>query len=154
MIKVILELRYASSFKPLNKPLKFGQKLLAMMCFLVLYFFHSAECHMVIVKHETHHLHDFMIKCIIFHVNQVNFDQKHCTLALIQREWCRKNRLGAETIVALPLLLCSCDVLQLHFCVRCECSNLLTWLAKKNMHCLHCLRVWCETGLKLWGKTI
>ncbi len=54
---------------------------------------------MVIVKHETHHLHDFMVKLVIFNVNRVNFDQEQCTVTLIQRKLRSKNRLGAETIV-------------------------------------------------------
>ncbi len=61
--------------------------------------------HMVIVKHETHHLHDFMVKCVIFNVNRVNFDQVQCTVTLIQHKRRSKNRLGVETIAALPLLL-------------------------------------------------
>ncbi len=40
--------------------------------FLCILFFH-----MVIVKHETHHLHDFMVKMFIFNVNRVIFDQDH-----------------------------------------------------------------------------
>ncbi len=60
---------------------------------------------MVIVKHETHHLHDFVVKFVIFNVNRVNFYQEQCTVTLIQRKRRSKNRLGAETIAALPLLL-------------------------------------------------
>ncbi len=44
-----------------------------------------------------------MVKFIIFHVNRVNFDQEQCTVTLIQRKRRSKNRLGAETIVALLL---------------------------------------------------
>ncbi len=62
---------------------------------------------MVIVKHETHHLHDFMVNFFIFNVNQVNFDQKQCPVTLIQRKRRSKNRLGAEMITALALLLCA-----------------------------------------------
>ncbi len=65
------------------------------MCFCAFYFFH-----MVIVKHETHHLHDFMVKFVIFNVNLVHFDHEQCTVTLIQRKRCSKNRLGAETIAA------------------------------------------------------
>ncbi len=82
---------------------------------------------MVIVKHETHHLHDFMVNLVIFNVNLVNFDQEQCTVILIQRKRRSKNRLGAETIATLTLLLCSCYALPSHHCVWCERSNLLTW---------------------------
>ncbi len=41
----------------------------------------------------SHHLHDFMVKCVIFNVNGVNFDQEQCTVTLIQRKWSSKNRL-------------------------------------------------------------
>ncbi len=51
---------------------------------------------MVIVKHETHHLHDFVVKFVIFNVNRVNFYQEQCTVTLIQRKRRSKNRLGAE----------------------------------------------------------
>lgn len=60
---------------------------------------------MVIVKRETLHLHDFMVKCVIFHVNQIIFDQEKCTVALNNRKQRSKNRVGAETIAALPRLL-------------------------------------------------
>ncbi len=53
--------------------------------------------HMVIVKHETHHLHDFVVKFVIFNVNWVNFDQEQCTVTLIQRKRHSKNRLGTKT---------------------------------------------------------
>ncbi len=53
---------------------------------------------MEIVKHATHHLHDFMVKFVIFNVNRVNFDQDQCAVALIQGKQRSKNRLGAETI--------------------------------------------------------
>ncbi len=46
--------------------------------FLCILFFH-----MVIVKHETHHLHEFMVKCFIFNVNRVSFDQEQFTVTLI-----------------------------------------------------------------------
>ncbi len=39
---------------------------------------------MVIVKHETHHLHDLMVKFVIFNINWVNFDQEQRTVTLIQ----------------------------------------------------------------------
>ncbi len=64
--------------------------------FLCILFFH-----MVIVKHVTPHLHEFMVKFLIFHVNQVNFDQEKYAVALIQHKRHSKNRLGAEMIVAL-----------------------------------------------------
>ncbi len=54
---------------------------------------------MVIVKHETHHLHDFVVKFVIFNVNRVNFYQEQCTVTLIQRKRRSKNRLGAETLL-------------------------------------------------------
>ncbi len=78
---------------------------------------------MVIVKHETQHLHDFKVKFIIFNVNRVNFDQEQCTVTLIQRKRRSKNRLGAETIAALLLTRRSCSL--------CECTHLLTCTAKK-----------------------
>ncbi len=78
---------------------------------------------MVIVKHVTPHLHEFMVKFVIFHVNQVNFDQEKYTVALIQHKRRSKNRLGGEMIVALPLLYT--------LRVVCEYSNLLTWAPKK-----------------------
>ncbi len=86
---------------------------------------------MVIVKHVTPHLHDFMVKCVIFHVNQVNFVQEQYTAALIQRKRRSKNRHCTETTVVLPLLLCACYALPCHLCMRCECSNLLTWALEK-----------------------
>ncbi len=95
------------------------------MCFRAFNFFH-----MVIVKHETHHLHDFMVKFVIFNVNRVNFDQEQCTVTLIQRKRRSKNRLGAETITALLLTRRSCLTL-----TRCECTHLLTCTPKKNMRC-------------------
>ncbi len=67
---------------------------------------HSTEYYMVIVKHKTPHFHEFMWKYVIFHVNQINYDQEQCTVALIQREWRRKNRLGAEMIAGLLRMLC------------------------------------------------
>ncbi len=55
---------------------------------------------------ETHHIHDFMLKCVIFNVNRVNFDQEKYTVTLIQRK-----RRSKSMIVALPLsallLLCA-----------------------------------------------
>ncbi len=47
------------------------------------------------------HLHDFMVKFVIFNVNQVNFVQEQCTVTLIQHKQRSKNRLGAETTAAL-----------------------------------------------------
>ncbi len=72
-----------------NKPLKFGQKLVELVFSCISFL------HMVIVKHETHHLHDFVVKFVIFNVNRVNFYQEQCTVTLIQRKWRSKNRLGA-----------------------------------------------------------
>ncbi len=57
--------------------------------------------HVVIVKHETHHLHDFVVKFVTFNVNRVNFYQEQCTVTLIQRKRRSKNRLGAEMIVVI-----------------------------------------------------
>ncbi len=94
-------------------------------CFRAFFF------HMVIVKHETHHLHDFVVKFVIFNVNRVNFYQEQCTVILIQRKRRSKNRLGAETIAALLLLLCSCYALPRRPCVLCERSHPLTWAPKK-----------------------
>lgn len=118
--------------------------------FYLFIFFHSAECHMVIVKHEMHHLHDFMIKCVIFHVNQVNFDQEQCTLALIQREWCSKNRLGRnDPGTASSALLLQCVA-------ACGVNALISYHGHRKKYALltQCLRVRCETGLKLWEKSI
>ncbi len=70
------------------------------MCFHAFDFFH-----MVIVKYETHHLHDLMVKCVILNVNWLNSDQEQCTVTLIQCKRRSKNRLGTETIAGLPLLL-------------------------------------------------
>ncbi len=81
-----------------NRPLKFGQKLVEVVLSCIFF-------HMVIVKHETHHSHDFVVKFVIFNVNRVNFYQEQCTVTLIQRKRRSKNRLGAETIAALLLLL-------------------------------------------------
>jgi len=54
--------------------LKFGQKLLAIMCFRVLCFvFFRALNVMVTVKHGTPYLYDFIV------LIQVYFDQKKCT---------------------------------------------------------------------------
>ncbi len=107
-----------------NRPLKFGQKLVEVV-FLCIFF------HMVIVKHETHHLHDFVVKCIIFNVNRVKFDQEQCTVTLIQRKRRSKNRLGAETIAALLLTRRSYLTLTRCSCSLCECTHLLTCTPKK-----------------------
>ncbi len=55
-----------------------------------------------------------------------------------------KNRLGAETIAALPLLLCSCYALPRRPCVLCERSHPLTWAPKKirAAYALLTLAVW------------
>jgi len=67
MINFILKVRYASSFNQLNKPLKFGQKLLASV---FLYF-------MVIVKQAT---------SLVWFYGEISyfscyFEQEHCTVA-------------------------------------------------------------------------
>ncbi len=94
----------------------------------------------MIVKHEAHHLHDFMVKLVIFKVNLVNFDHEQCTVTLIQHKQCSKNRLGTVTIVALLLMRRSC--LMLTLCSRCEYTHLLT--TEKNTCCS---RLRCETGV-------
>ena len=57
----------------------------------------------------------------------VYFGHDQCIVTLIQQKRRSKNRLGAETIAALLL----CYALPRRLCVRCECSYLLTWVAKK-----------------------
>ncbi len=69
------------------------------------------------------------MKCVIFHVNLVNFDQEKRTVALIQRERRSKNRLDAEMIAALLLTRRSCFTLTR--CSRCECTHLLTCTPEK-----------------------
>ncbi len=54
---------------------------------------------------ETPHLHDFIVKFVIFHVNQVNFYDEQYTVDLIQHKRHSKNRLCTEKIAAPPLLL-------------------------------------------------
>ncbi len=100
--------------------------------------------HKVIVKHETHHLHDFMVKFVIFNVNRVNFDQEQCTVTLIQRKRCSKNRPGAETIAPLLLTRRFCLTLTRCSCSRCECMHLLTYALKKirAVHAPLTLAVW------------
>ncbi len=99
---------------------------------------------MVIVKHETHHLHDFVLKFVIFNVNRVNFYQEQCTVTLIQRKRRSKIRLGAETIAALLLTRRSCLTLTRCSCSRCECTHLLTCTPKKirAAHAPLTLAVW------------
>ncbi len=102
---------------------------------------------MVIVKHETHHIHDFVVKFVIFNVNRVNFYQEQCTVTLIQRKRRSKNRLGAETIAALLLTRRSCLTLTRCSCSRCECTHLLTCTAKKYALLTRRWRLRCETGV-------
>ncbi len=47
--------------------------------FLCITFFYR-----MIVKHETHHLYDFIVTCNFINVNRDNFDQEQCTVNLIQ----------------------------------------------------------------------
>ncbi len=54
---------------------------------------------------EKPHLHDFMVKFVIFQVNQVSFDQEQYTVALIQHKQRSKKTIGDETIPALQILL-------------------------------------------------
>ncbi len=138
-----------------NRPLKFGQKLVEVV-FSCIFFFH-----MVIVKHETHHLHDFVVKLVIFNVNRVNFYQEQCTVTLIQRKRRSKNRLSAETIAALLLTRRSCLTLTRCSCSRCECTHLLTCTPKKirAAHAPLTLAVWngrhsgrCMHGRVLLGE--
>ncbi len=66
---VILKLTNASSF--INLTEVWAKTRGSDVCSCILFF------HMIIVKHETHHLHDFMVKFVIFNVNRVNFDQNN-----------------------------------------------------------------------------
>ncbi len=84
--KVILKLTNASSFINLTDLWSLGKTCGSDVFSSILFF------HMVIVKHETPHLHDFMVKLVIFHVNQVNFDQEQYTVASIQHKRHRNDR--------------------------------------------------------------
>ncbi len=120
---VILKLTNASSF--INLTEVWAKTRGSDVCSCILFF------HMIIVKHETHHLHDFMVKFVIFNVNRVNFDQKQCNVILIQCKRRSKNRPSAETIAPLLLTRRSCLTLTRCSCSRCECTHLLTCMPKK-----------------------
>ncbi len=90
---------------------------------------------MVFVKHEAHHLHDFMVKLVIFNVNLINFDHEQCTVTLIQHKQCSKNRLGTVTIC------CSSDA---HALLPVWIHSFVNMHTEKNT-CFSRLR--CETGV-------
>ncbi len=67
------------------------QKLVEVICWCAFYFF------IWWLWNTKHHLHDFMVKCVILNVNRIHFYQEPCTVTLIQHKRRCINRLSAET---------------------------------------------------------